>query len=448
MTDTLRDEVRRHYARAALAVLEPGGCCSPGAAASPGDPVFGPGLYDPGQLDPLPADAVAASLGCGNPTAMAELRPGEIVLDLGSGGGIDVLLSAQRVGPSGIAYGLDMTDEMLELARRNAGAAGASNATFLKGEIEAIPLPDASVDVVISNCVINLSTDKPRVFAEIARVLRPGGRVSVSDVVADDAHLPGGPGRPRRLRRLRRGGAVLLGVRGRPRGGRAGRDRAAADPRGRPRDVQRDRPGRAPDGGTGRGHAGRGVAGGGRGAGRGAGPPDRRDDRAGRRVLRDGRRSGLPLMRGTVPPMPPLVAATVADLADIETLVAAPGCRSTASRPACPAGRPSSAASTTAASLAWPRPSATATSPCCARSPCTRRFAGTAWGGRSSERALADARAAGAREAWLLTETADPFFAGLGWSRADRADAPAAVAASVEFASACPTTAIAMRRPL
>jgi SAM-dependent methyltransferase len=191
--DELREEVRRRYAESARAVLEgtggcgcgSGSCCEDSASAS-----FGQQLYDAEQRGDLPETAVLASLGCGNPTAVAELREGEVVLDLGSGGGIDVILSAKRVGETGLAYGLDMTDEMLALARRNAEEAGVRNAIFLKGTIEEIPLPADSVDVVISNCVINLSTDKAKVLTEIARVLEPGGRVGVSDVVAEDRLAP------------------------------------------------------------------------------------------------------------------------------------------------------------------------------------------------------------------------------------------------------------------
>lgn len=191
--DPIVDEVRARYADAARAVLdrspEPSeaaaSCCGPS-----GGVVFGEILYSELDRASLPDAAVLASLGCGNPTAVAELQEGKVVLDLGSGGGIDVLLSAQRVGASGFAYGLDMTDQMLELARRNAAEAGATNVEFRKGQMEAIPLDDASIDVVISNCVINLSVDKAAVFAEIARVLRPGGRMGVSDVVADDSLMP------------------------------------------------------------------------------------------------------------------------------------------------------------------------------------------------------------------------------------------------------------------
>jgi arsenite methyltransferase len=202
--DSLREQVRERYAAAATTVTsaqghascgddasccgDSGGCCGPTTLEV--DDSFGSVLYAAGDLDSLPVAAVAASLGCGNPTAVAELRAGERVLDLGSGGGIDVLLSARRVGPSGFAYGVDMTDEMLELARSNAASAGAMNVEFLKGTIEDVPLPDGSVDVVISNCVINLSIDKPKVLAEMFRVLTPGGRIGISDVVAEDGLTP------------------------------------------------------------------------------------------------------------------------------------------------------------------------------------------------------------------------------------------------------------------
>ena len=242
MTTDVREQVRERYAEAAVSLSAGCGCgcdCeSIGCCGEEATTLFGQGLYGADERAALPENAVTASLGCGNPLALVELHEGETVLDLGSGGGIDVLLSAKRVGPTGTVYGLDMTDEMLELARENAAKAGATNVHFLKGLIEEIPLDDASVDVVISNCVVNLSPEKDKVLAEIARVLRPGGRIGISDVVAEDRLSRGRTCRAREPRRLHRRSAVRLRVSRRARESGSRRCRGRVHARGGRRDAR------------------------------------------------------------------------------------------------------------------------------------------------------------------------------------------------------------------
>ena len=417
-TEAIHDEVRAHYAAAAVQASE-GACCS----AEP--ETFGSGLYTALDRAELPDAAVLASLGCGNPTAVAELHEGERVLDLGSGGGIDVLLSAKRVGPTGRAIGLDMTDEMLALAQRNAAEAGATNVEFLRGHIESIPLPAASIDVVISNCVINLAADKPAVFREIARVLRPGGRMGVTDIVAEDRPHARPASGARLLRGLHRGGALVLRVPGGAGGRRPHRRLAHADARGRRRHGERDRQGDQADDAA---------------DGSGAVPAAIRVDQ-GRAAARERgllRRRRLLLM--------PIERATPSDVPAVEALLAAAGLPLEGVAEALATGvvaRDGDARrrGRGRGAIRPRRPAAIASS---WRSP----GAAPASGRELVAAAEALARDEGIRELYLLTETAADWFPRLGYEVVDREEARAAVGESIEFTMVCATTGVPMRRLL
>ena len=422
-TETIHDEVRARYAAAALQASS-GACCSSAPET------FGPELYSALERAELPDAAVMASLGCGNPIAVAELHEGERVLDLGSGGGIDVLLSAKRVGPTGRAIGLDMTDEMLALAERNAAEAGATNAFFVKGHIEAIPLPAGSVDVVISNCVVNLAADKPAVFREIARVLRPGGRMGVTDIVAED--------RLTAAERAERGSYVgciagalsMLGVPCRARGRRPGGRLDHAHARCRRRHGQRDREG--PQGGR---------SAGGRRPGRRFACCHRSGRRTGRahaphrhfRMLRAGRL----LMR--------LERANPSDQPAVDALLASAGLPLDGAASAFETGVVAREGDEIVGAAAVERYGTAGLLRSVVVAPDRR---GTGLGHELVGAAERLARDEGVGALYLLTETAIEWFPRLGYVVIPREDAAAAVGGSVEFETACAVTAVAMRRDL
>ena len=410
-TETIHETVRTYYADAAVRASQGSSCCS--------DPeTIGANLYSALERDELPDAAVLASLGCGNPTAVADLHPGERVLDLGSGGGIDVLLSAKRVGPTGRAFGVDMTDEMLALAQANAAQAGATNVEFLKGHIEALPLPAESIDVVISNCVVNLAADKRAVFAEIARVLRPGGRIGISDIVAEDSLSP--------EQRAERGsyagciaGALSISE------FREGLEAVGLT------DVSITPSHTVTDGHDQRDHQGD-EASGCAAAHRPLGAP-RPSGCRGERLLRRHR-----LLRMTA-------RATADDWPAIESLLAASALPLDGAADAFATGLVERQADELVGCAAIEPYDGSAV----LRSVAVRDDRRGEGLGQALVHAAEDlARESGASELILLTETAEPFFARLGYEVIDRTAVPDDVAGSIEFSTACPTSAVAMRRRL